>query len=474
MPQAKRKKRHTCKNHSRRVARGRCPTCRQWICRECAVLHEGKFYCKDTCSPKQGKKPQPETKAKKKPSTKPPAKTAPQTKPKTKRQIKPKTKPETEPAAEKKQEPAKPTQPKKKPQKKKEPKKSHIKTIIFWAGLTIGFGGLAFGLFEMKKTRELKDLVQMYKESRSRLINLIKKRNAYIRKLKEEREAAKQVKKPEKKKLKRVTVSPSYVQPSYEYSPEILPVSFDNGISTKKLIALTFDGGGYPNAAVPILDTLRSREVPATMFLTGGFIKRNTDLVRKIIACGHEIGNHTSTHPHLTSWPETRTQTTLPEITSEIIGKELYLANKYFKKATGFDMLPLWRAPYGEKNREICLWARQFGYLHIGWKQARYWRQNFDTNDWIPDPETPGYYTPEETLKKFNALADLQPYGMNGAIILMHLGTQRKQEDQRIHLVLGILIDQLREKGYEFVPVTVLLKESGVDISLLEKGIERG
>jgi len=136
---------------------------------------------------------------------------------------------------------------------------------------------------------------------------------------------------------------------------------------------------------------------------------------------------------------------------------------------TGSDMLPIWRAPYGERNREICLWAQQSGYLHIGWKQARYWRQNFDTNDWVPDSETPGYYTPEETLKKFNALADLQPFGMNGAIILMHLGTQRKQKDQQIHLILGLLIDQLREKGYAFVPISVLLKESGVDISLLDQ-----
>ena len=58
---------------------------------------------------------------------------------------------------------------------------------------------------------------------------------------------------------------------------------------------------------------------------------------------------------------------------------------------------------------------------------------------------------------------------MNGAIILMHLGTVRKERDQQVHLVLGKIIDQLREKDYEFVTVSVLLKESGVDLSLLKK-----
>ncbi len=376
--------------------------------------------------------------------------------------------------------PAKPTKKPKKTIKKASPitqestkrKASPFKPLLFWAALTLGFGGVAFGLIELRKNQDLEKKIQMYKKSRSRLIKLVKKRNAYIRKLKGEKTAATQdaeSKEPVKggQKRKRISVSSNYSQPQYRYESGKLPISFDNGTSDKKLIALTFDGGAHKNAAKAILDTLRSRDVLATMFLTGRFIRKNSELVRDILTHGHEIGNHLTTHPHLTSWGETRTQTTLPEISVEMIGRELAVANKYFKKLTGADMAPFWRAPYGEKNREICQWARQFGYLHIGWKQARYWRQNFDTNDWVPDPETPGYYTPEETLIKFNALANLQPHGMNGAIILMHLGTVRKEKKEQIHLIIGTLIDQLHEKGYEFVPVSVLLKESGVDISLL-------
>ncbi len=474
MAQAKRKKRHKCKNHPRRIARGRCPTCRQWICRECAVLHEGKFYCKDTCSPIQedaasrapDRKPKSDVKSdEKRKATKKPSVTA---------KMRLRTKPDTGASAVKRQKPAqrkKVREEQKKPKEKKRILPAAVKTIIFWASLTVGFGGLAFGLYELKRSRELQDRVLMYKESRSRLVKLVKKRNAYIRKLKEERRTAEPEEEKEDKGTKpgRVTVSPSYRQREYRYIPGKLPVTFDNGASDKKLIALTFDGGDLANAAEAILDTLKSRDVLATMFLTGTFIRKNEGLVRMIVADGHEVGNHTTTHPHLTSWVETRSQTTLAGITAEVIHKELVTANTCFNKVTGSDMLPIWRAPYGERNREICLWAQQSGYLHIGWKQARYWRQNFDTNDWVPDPETPGYYTPEETLKKFNALADLQPFGMNGAIILMHLGTQRKQKDQQIHLILGLLIDQLREKGYAFVPISVLLKESGVDISLLDQ-----
>lgn len=441
MAQQRRKKPHQCKNHKRRAARGRCPVCRKWICRECAVLHKGNFICKDTCSDKKESVPPVQKKLKAKKVTAP-KKTA-----------------------------TKPAQPiKKPPETVKE--KSLLKSMLFWTALTLGFGGIAFGLIELRKNQDLEKKIQMYKKSRSRLIKLVKKRNAYIRKLKGEKTTAKQEDEIKEtitgvQKRKRVSVSSDYSQPQYHYEPGKLPISFDNGTSVKKLIALTFDGGGHKNAAKAILDTLRSRDVPATMFLTGRFIRKNSELVRDILADGHEIGNHLATHPHLTSWGETRTQTTLPEISVEMIGRELIITNKCYKKVTGADMAPFWRAPYGEKNREICQWAQQFGYLHIGWKQARYWRQNFDTNDWVPDPETPGYYTPEETLIKFNALADLQPHGMNGAIILMHLGTVRKEKKEQIHLILGTLIDQLHEKGYEFVPVSVLLKESGVDISML-------
>lgn len=419
----KRNKPHKCVNHPGRTARGRCVKCKKWICRECASLRKGQFFCKDTCAPKRT-----------------------YTQQTSKKTIKEKPK-ETR---------AKPSI------------KSPVIIIVLLAGLTIGLGGIAFGLIQYRKNFELEEQIRAFKKNRTKMIKFIKKRNSQIRELR--KKIAKKEKKLDTTRTIQKKAKPRILpQQPYKYFSSKLPVSFDNGTTGKKLIALTFDGGSHINAASDILDTLMSRGVSSTMFLTGRFIRKYPDLVQRIIAEGHEVGNHTSTHLHLTSWATTRSHTTLPEITVDVVGRELVNANKKYRELMGHDMLPVWRAPYGEKNRQICLWAQQYGYLHVGWKQARYWKNNFDTNDWVPDPETPGYHTPQEILEKFNELADTQPYGMNGAIILMHLGTVRKEKGQQVHLVLGKIIDQLREKDYEFVTVSVLLKESGVDLSLLKE-----
>ncbi len=433
MAQQKRKKPHKCKNHPNRSARGRCVKCKKWICRECASQRKGQFFCKDTCIPERVPAKQPSKKAVK------------------------------EIQAEEKAAKEKPAKP-----KIELTLKSPIVIIVLLAGLTTGLGGITFGLIQYRKTLELEEQVRIFKKNRIKMIKFIKKRNSQYRELKKkitEKEKKEDTTTTIQKKIKPKIIS----QQAYNYASSKLPVSFDNGTTDKKLIALTFDGGSHVNAAVGILDTLMSRGVTSTMFLTRRLIRKYPELVQRIVAEGHEIGNHTSTHPHLTSWATTRSHTTLPEITTDVIGRELMNANKQYRELMGYDMLPVWRAPYGEKNRQICLWAQQYGYLHVGWKQARYWRNNFDTNDWVPDPETPGYHTPQEILDKFNELADAQPYGMNGAIILMHLGTVRKEKGQQVHRVMGKIIDQLREKGYEFVTVSVLLKESGVDISMLKR-----
>lgn len=249
-----------------------------------------------------------------------------------------------------------------------------------------------------------------------------------------------------------------------------LPISFDNGSPDEKLVALTFDGGSHANAAYEILDTLRSRKVRSTMFLTGHFIRRHKKLVRAIVADGHEVGNHTASHPRLTAWAQNRTHATLPGITPERIATELARADKLFHEVTGTRFAPLWRAPYGEKNREICLWGQQAGYLHVGWRQGRSWRQSLDSNDWVPDAETPGYHTPSEIYRKIIEMARSKPYGVNGGIVLFHLGTLRKDRDQQAHLILGTLIDSLRDMGYRLVTVSEMVESSGVDRKILAGG----
>ncbi len=427
-------KKHTCKNHPTKIARGRCSLCKKWICRDCALLDQGKFLCKDTCV-----------------------------------------------KDEKDQQPIEEVSPVDSVVEKvstSSSKRTSSTLFLIWAALTFGACGITLSLISIRKSQDVLLAVQTLEQRQIKLIDILKTKNDQIKTLQKivldekRRNKTEDTVKTEKKRDAGLKKKRVYKGRVFNYSPLKLPVSFDNGSTKKRLIALTFDGGSHKNATLQILDTLASRNVKATLFLTGYFIKRNVNLTKRFLAEGHEVGNHTYSHPQLTTWRTDHTHTTLPEISETMIATELSKANTQFKQVIGQDMLPLWRAPYGERNREICLWAQKYGYLHIGWKQAHTWKYNTDTNDWIPDEETPGYHSPEEVLEKFLTMADAQPFGLNGAIILMHLGTTRTNANQQVHLILGVLIDQLREKGYGFVKVSQMLAESGVDLSLLKRDNE--
>ncbi|MBN1306839.1 MAG: polysaccharide deacetylase family protein, partial [Chitinispirillaceae bacterium] len=249
------------------------------------------------------------------------------------------------------------------------------------------------------------------------------------------------------------------------------PHHFSNGPVDRPAVSLTFDGGSLANIADAVLDTLASRSAIATMFLTGAFIRRFPGIIRRIAAEGHECGNHTFDHPHLTHYGIDRTATTLPSVNEAILRGQLFRTERIFHETTGSSLAPLWRAPYGEFNREICRWAFEAGYLHIGWRQGRTWREGLDSNDWVPDPETPGYHTPEELLEKVVTLARQPPYGINGGILLFHLGSKRKSPATQMHTVLGTLIDTLRAGGYRIVPVSAMIASSGVDLASLRERI---
>jgi peptidoglycan/xylan/chitin deacetylase (PgdA/CDA1 family) len=152
-----------------------------------------------------------------------------------------------------------------------------------------------------------------------------------------------------------------------------------------------------------------------------------------------------------------------------ILREQLLRVEDLFLKTTGENMVPLWRSPYGEYNREVCSWAKNYGYLHIGWRQGKTWRHGLDSNDWVPDSTTPGYHTPADFLEKVIALSKSPPSGINGGIMLMHLGTERKQKSEQVHFVIGTLIDTLRAGGYRFVKVSELVHATGLPLASLSE-----
>lgn len=238
-------------------------------------------------------------------------------------------------------------------------------------------------------------------------------------------------------------------------APALPPQGADNlvrGPVGSKEIFLTFDGGSNANAAESILDTLRKEGIHATMFLTGEFLQRYPDLVRRIADEGHVVGNHTFSHPHLTTYSFNGRQATLAGVSREFLTNQLQRAADLYRIVTGKAMAPLWRAPFGEFNRELLGWAQAAGFRHV------YWTPHMDTLDWVPAAGDPLFRSPQQILQNLMKVTATQPGGADGGIVLMHLGTER-ESSSRADTILPELIESWRARGYKFATVDEIRQE---------------
>ncbi len=248
----------------------------------------------------------------------------------------------------------------------------------------------------------------------------------------------------------------SHIPPTYR----IFPPHVTRGSINSMEIALTFDGGNAAGETEQILHILRASGIKTTIFLTGRFIKRHPALVKRMLQDGHEIGNHTMTHPHLTTYTTNFKHHTGPSVTKEFLEKELKETELLFHHLTGRKMAPLWRAPYGEINDEILGWAHELGYIHVGWTTNYRKRETLDSLDWVRDPSSRFYLTADEIKERILNFGR-EDHGLRGGIILMHLDTGRKKD--RASEKLGDIIDALKEEGYRFVKVSELLENTYPD-----------
>ena len=212
-------------------------------------------------------------------------------------------------------------------------------------------------------------------------------------------------------------------------------------------VCLTFDGGSTAEVAADVLDALKERGIRTTFFLTGAFIQKYPDLVRRIDREGHEIGNHTMDHPHFA--PRGRRD---PRWTKDRFQQQLLQADALLLKLLGRPMDPYWRAPYGENTAELRKWAEELGYRHV------YWSEGADTLDWATPKERRLYHTGDAILDRLH-----ERMGRNdgdGLIVLMHLGSGRPESDRPAR-VLGPFLDRALDEGWNFVNIGAYLKEAG-------------
>lgn len=229
-------------------------------------------------------------------------------------------------------------------------------------------------------------------------------------------------------------------------APPVLHLVTDAG----PRIALTFDGGADSSHAAELLDTLSELDLRATLFLTGRFIEREPGLVRRAVLAGHEVGNHTWSHPRLTTYAETRRHLTLPTVTRDWFVDELRRTETAYQAATGRPMAPLWRAPYGEENATLRAWALEEGYLHVRWSTLE--GASLDSRDWVADEHSSLYMDSKAMVTRLLGFPHLE-----GGIVLMHLSTERAEP---AWTDLPRFVARLRERRIEPVRVSELLAAS--------------
>jgi peptidoglycan/xylan/chitin deacetylase (PgdA/CDA1 family) len=249
------------------------------------------------------------------------------------------------------------------------------------------------------------------------------------------------------------------IGPTPASAPPVLQLVHDAG----PRIAITFDGNASSNRTAELLDLLHVHDLKVTLFVTGEFIERYPAIVRRAVLAGHEIGNHTYSHPHLTTYAENRQHRLLPGVTRRSFQNSLRQTEQAFRTATGRAMQPLWRAPFGEENRLLRGWALELGYLHVRWSSLQ--GESLDSRDWIADEHSSLYQSSSTIMDRLLGFPELE-----GGIILMHLATERLEPPWS---KLPEFLDALEDRGLEATQVTRLLEASRTWSPWLERARKR-
>ena len=233
----------------------------------------------------------------------------------------------------------------------------------------------------------------------------------------------------------------SVMAPVENYELNVLPMKsrelpvYGVGRSDDR-IALTIDAAWDADKTPFILDTLDKYSVKATFFLCGVWVKQYPDYVKEIARRGHEIGNHSLTHPHMS------------RMDSIAIQKELSDLDDMLEELTG-RRSTLFRPPFGEYNDTVIKAAHEAGYEVIQWSR--------DTVDWKQDRSAQTIL--DGVLKKLQS----------GDIILCH------NNGYKIETYLPVLIETAQQKGFRFVTVSELLLsgETSIDSNGIQQAKKR-
>ena len=185
----------------------------------------------------------------------------------------------------------------------------------------------------------------------------------------------------------------------------------------EKKVSISFDAAWGNEQTQTLLDTLAKYKVKSTFFLVGDWVRNYPDDVKKIAKAGHDVGNHSNTHPHMT------------ELDLTGIASEIETCSKEIEALTG-SRPALFRPPYGDYNNNVVDTVMGMGMYCVQW--------DVDSLDW-------------KNLSAEEMCSRIKNNIKNGSIVLMHNGAENTPQ------ALPMIIECIRDMGYEIVPISELL-----------------
>ncbi|MBV8513712.1 MAG: glycosyltransferase, partial [Acidobacteria bacterium] len=232
---------------------------------------------------------------------------------------------------------------------------------------------------------------------------------------------------------------------------EAIPLSYDIDQigAAKKKLAITFDDGPDPRWTPQILNTLKQKKVPAAFFVIGVQASENPEILKREYNDGHEIGNHTYTHPNFDEITKTQIRWEL-NLTQRLIESTIGVKSILFRPPYGIDHQP----EYAEEVAQLPI-AQDMGYLIVG--------QKIDAHDWQQLPG--GGQIPEQEI-----IDNIMRQAEDGNIMLFHDGGGERYNTVK---ALPKIIDALRIQGYEFVSVSDLIGKTRAEVMMPLTSMER-
>lgn len=223
-------------------------------------------------------------------------------------------------------------------------------------------------------------------------------------------------------------------------------------VETKR-IALVFTGHEFAEGASIILDALARRGAPASFFLTGAFLDNPSlaPIVRRIVAEGHYLGPHSDQHLLLCDWSPSK---------ARLVSREVFVADLETnrRKMARFTSAPVrwFLPPYEHYDAEIARWTEALGLRLVNFTSG-----TRSAADYTGEAAR-NFVASEAIARSILDREQSDPHGLNGFLLLLHLGAGPERAD-KMHLKFAALLEELSVRGYRFVRLDALLgaKETG-------------